>query len=260
MNKIVKRVLLAVFILGLYAAAASLYISDRSGVSAAIARMMAYLHIFVRSSKVYAVILVAIADLILAWWRLPDSTPHEFSWKKRLFHILCAIFIIGSVITPIGYEVYKGVLVRPFRDNLAAYASIEATSGASPPEEAAELEKTPFAGKTVVINMKTKKIDKEIYFGLPENLRASTPDDVETVVQVERERVQSGTYTDGAAAYRHRCNITVVDLKAHREIGKFSLSGFNPPPRAKSGYGSRSGSDVPNLQIINCIIGVLQDH
>lgn len=55
-NKIIKRVLIAVFVLGLYKVAASLYISDRSGISAAIIKALVYLHIIVRSSKVYAIV------------------------------------------------------------------------------------------------------------------------------------------------------------------------------------------------------------
>jgi len=100
----------------------------------------------------------------------------------------------------------------------------------------------PGAGRAVVINMKTKKIDKEIYFGLPESPRARTPDEVATVVHVERKKVKVGTYTDGAAAYRNRCTVTLVDLETHRKLDQDSMSGFNPPPRAKSGSGSRSGS------------------
>lgn len=261
MKKIVKRALLAVFILGLYAAAASLYISDRSGVYMVIGRAMAFLHIFTRSSKVYTIIFLIIADIILALWWL-SATSKDPSWKKRLFSIVCAVFIVGSIVAPIGYEIYKGFLIRPFRNDLATYASIEAISNSAPsPEEASELAKTiPSAGRVVVINMETKKIYKALYFGLPESLRARGPDEVVTVVQVENEKVQSGTYTDGAAAYRNRCNITVIDFKTHRAITRDSLTGLNPPPHAKTGFGSRSGSYVPDLMIINYIIGVLKDH
>lgn len=81
-----------------------------------------------------------------------------------------------------------------------------------------------------------------LYFDLPDNLKATTPTDLNTVVQIYREQRDVGNYTDGGDALQWIYQITVVDYATGRLVDATTLTG-SEPPQSKSSRGDASGSE-----------------
>jgi hypothetical protein len=94
--------------------------------------------------------------------------------------------------------------------------------------------------RVVAVDRSTKKV-ADLHFRLSAPLKALRPGEVGTVVWVECASDSSGVYTDGAGAFVHRCEVTVVDLARHAAIAQRSFRGSNPPA-VKRGAGPRYGS------------------
>jgi|GEM_PF-2444063 len=83
-------------------------------------------------------------------------------------------------------------------------------------------------GKLVVIRSKKGESELELFFN--DQLQATTPDEVSTVVLVncDDRRVVS-KYENGAKAYRVICNVTVVNLIKQIRFPTKELEGGDPP-------------------------------
>lgn len=79
-------------------------------------------------------------------------------------------------------------------------------------------------------------------------MRASTPQDVETIVWLERVEVKVGRYSDGADALREDCRISIIDKTLGVMTGRKTLLGGDPPTY-KSASGPGSGADPDSMAI-----------
>ena len=156
--------------------------------------------------------------------------------------LLIAAIVIGGLFFA-GRGIYRFILTQPFRPFMSAYQD-QNLKPESPGEDYV-------VGKVVVID-KDKPQVHGIHFRLPEELRASSPEEVGTVVWLSWGEKVVGTYTDGSKGYRRTCNVTIID-QANRQItGSRTFLGSNPPEE-KSGFGRRKG-DKPSAREIAAYI------
>jgi len=87
------------------------------------------------------------------------------------------------------------------------------------------------------------------YFGLPEELRAATPEEVGTVVWVRCGEKAVGTYTDGTSAYQGYCVVTVTDWTLRSTVGQQLFEGIEPKSY-KTGPGSRHAGEPATWKIV----------
>ena len=108
-------------------------------------------------------------------------------------------------------------------------------------------------GKVLVVELDRYKLD-DAHFSLPVSIRPKKPDDVGSVVLTRRARFKVGTYTDGAAAYKHRCEVAVIDVSLNRLVATTVVFGTEPPQtkhanRKSPGEGSRPVREVADYLI-----------
>ena len=88
-----------------------------------------------------------------------------------------------------------------------------------------------------------------VYFGLPEELRATTPEEVGTLVWVRCGEKAVGTYTDGTSAYQGYCVVTVTDWTLRSTVGQQLFEGIEPKSY-KTGPGSRHAGEPATRLIV----------
>jgi len=118
-----------------------------------------------------------------------------------------------------------------------------------------ELDKPPYVkGKVIVIDINTRNIDGT-YFALPEDLRARSPEEVETIVLLEWGKLKVGEYEPtktnvlAVDALVLTCKASLIDKQRGLIVGESQFRGGDPPPRldvGKANYGPK-----PTPQIIN---------
>jgi hypothetical protein len=106
-------------------------------------------------------------------------------------------------------------------------------------------------GKAVVVNVKDKEVDDEVFSRLPAELRAGGPDEVGTVVLLKWGRELAGVYvgkTSAGAGYRHVCEVVVIDKGLGAIVARKVFRGSEPPSERRGGtddiYGSRPVDDI----------------
>lgn len=111
-------------------------------------------------------------------------------------------------------------------------------------------------GKVVVLDRKNRMIDL-INDSLPSELRASTPDEVGTVVWLDWEEEFRFHYDYGGGiygnAYRYNCKATIIDRSIPAKVGARSFIGSEPPRQhvistyyGESHYGSKPFDEILN--------------
>jgi hypothetical protein len=157
--------------------------------------------------------------------------------KIKLLMVVCGIVAV------LGYlgvkSMVKASQVKPFENHLSEYVSV--------PELKDATESPYIAGKIIPIDTKNKEVD-DVYFELPENLKAEGPEEVGTVMWTECHNITVGKYADGAEGYQIMCMVTLIDKENHV---RFAPKGFigSKPPQSKKGAGSRYGSK-PDKDIV----------
>jgi hypothetical protein len=163
------------------------------------------------------------------------------SWRVRLMLLIVVMLALA------GFGGYWAVaaMIRssaaaPFKAHLAEY--LAPTVG---PGQAA-----PVGGKMVVVDKNTQDIDSDVFFGLPDALRASRPEEVGTVVWLEygRERGMGVYGNDHLPSFIQTCKVTVIDQASRSVIATTLLHGGAPPETinegAKEGVGPRPTAEV----------------
>ncbi len=162
-------------------------------------------------------------------------------WRVRL------MLLIAVVLALTGFGGFWGVaaMVRsskaaPFKPHMAEYLAPPA-GGEKP---------APAAGKMVVVDKNTQDIDADVFFGLPNDLRASRPEEVGTVVWLEYGRILGkGVYGEKRIpSFIQTCKVTVLDQGDRQVIASTLLHGGPPPETvedtAAEGVGSRPTAEV----------------
>lgn len=137
--------------------------------------------------------------------------------------------------------------LKPFESHLSEYTSISGFKN----DDGMYIK-----GKIIPIDKEPNysSISYSYYFRLPEELRATQPEEVGTIVLLERSDERVGTYTDGAGAYVTTIEVTIIDKSIPMIIGRKSFRGENPLS-AKYGYGANYGLP-PTIEIIDFLKGL----
>src|SRR5439155_22217449 len=101
--------------------------------------------------------------------------------------------------------------VKPFAAHLDSY--MQEAKGPQPSGEAITRQ---VGGKLITVDMDKREVDY-LYFDLPDDLRAETPDEVGAVVQLRWGKMLFGKYENGTPGYKQTCQVVVKD-KATGEL------------------------------------------
>jgi len=88
------------------------------------------------------------------------------------------------------------------------------------------------SGKVVVVDRTGRLIDSA-FLELPDELRASRPEEVGTVVWLDWGKQYRWRYSNGAAAYTHAVRVSVIDLIDKKLIDSRFLYGSLPPENVR---------------------------
>jgi len=112
-----------------------------------------------------------------------------------------------------------------------------------------------FSAKIVVMDHDNKDFDN-LHYSVPDNLRAKWIEEVNTIIQIDREEEVVGRYTYGASAIQRICNIKVIDFKSqiilYTEQFRGSLPIDSRDKRSSPGYGTRPDNSVQNFILDYC--------
>jgi len=94
---------------------------------------------------------------------------------------------------------------------------------------------TPYLkGKIVVFDEGTRKVDKDVFFDLPDDLRAKTPEEVATVVVVTWTEKTIDYYEGNVPAIQQTGSVKVVDYSSKQTLGiPMQFTGPEPPMKIK---------------------------
>jgi hypothetical protein len=88
-------------------------------------------------------------------------------------------------------------------------------------------------GKVIVVNTGDKEVDCDVFFELPSELRAATPEEVGTIVRLKWGTKMVGMYVSGrgseGAADAQTCEVTVIDKSIPAIVAWRSFQGDDPP-------------------------------
>jgi hypothetical protein len=135
----------------------------------------------------------------------------------------------------------------PFRAQMATYlAPASAGRNAAGPR--------PGGGKMVVVSVKERDLD-DLHFDLPDNLRASTPDEAALVARLRWIQATVGIYKGGGSASQWSCEVEVIDRATWTMLGSQKIVG-EPPPGSFIGRRGQSRSGAkPKQQVLTYIQG-----
>jgi hypothetical protein len=112
-------------------------------------------------------------------------------------------------------------------------------------------------GKAIVVyfidGKSTPQIEELALARLRDELRASAPEEVQTVVWLKRIDEVVGHYTNGTKAVRTDCVVTVIDTSRPSFLGEFLVRGDDPPEEINEGSGYTSYS-------VDRVINSLNQH
>src|SRR5262249_8471941 len=96
-------------------------------------------------------------------------------------------------------------------------------------------------GKVLPVSVTDKKVDW-FYYDVPQDMRATTPEEVGTVVQLFWGEDKVGEYhPGGGGAYVRTCRVVVIDHEKRLAVGEASFRGGDPPRSSRNGV-SQHGS------------------
>jgi len=169
--------------------------------------------------------------------------------RKRIFiGAFVAVLIVG------GVQLCRRELeLRPFRKHLQEYLSPRNLKKLTP--------QAPYIrGKVIIVDKSKGKFD-DLFFELPDSLKATDPAEVGTVIWTAHDRECIGTYHPvglhgsehrAGTGYRRTCTIKIIDRSLGVVVGNKTFYGKDPPPYT-SGGGDRYGDPPSSRKIVRYI-------
>jgi hypothetical protein len=165
-----------------------------------------------------------------------------FFWRVRLVN-LC---VVAVALACLGG--YWGVLalartrsLEPFKPHMAEYLAPAGPVAAG-----------PVRGKVVVLDRATGDFDWDVFFALPDDMRAARPDEVGTVVWLDYGREKDASFYDRNGqhlpAFRQTCTVRVIDAGDRHVLANAVERGGDPPSQidenATEGVGPKPTAEV----------------
>jgi hypothetical protein len=136
--------------------------------------------------------------------------------------------------------------VALFKDELPGYVALKPSAK---PKEVGRLGVAK--PKMITVNAQGKGEVEWMYFDLPADMRAGKPENVETVVLLDWGRSHVAPYEGGGAAYRHTCDVYVVDKESKKLRAFQTFTGGEPPSQTSTPAGSDDYGSKPTQQIVD---------
>lgn len=175
-----------------------------------------------------------------------------------IFTALCAgiIWLVGATDT-----------LRPYKNLIESEKRFVAISGLKSIDEESQV-RPVIKGKVYVIDKDDARLDFAMQMRLPEHLRATTPEEVQTVVWLDYELRRVGNYgttssygngpripgynseTIELTAWANDCKVTVIDLQSKSVLIDSQLILGQDPPPVKSVHTSPIG-EKPTMTILS---------
>ena len=176
-------------------------------------------------------------------WSVPsmDNGVRVFLWGLLIVAILIGFGVFGA------WFLYRTTQTSPFQASMSAYLAAPTGSSTNVPHVV--------MGKMIVVDTAKKDVDWDVYFSLPDNLRAAKPQEVGTIVWTSWGKNQIDTYDNGAPAYVQTCQITVIDRKSQTIMWQQQYQGTEPPQTIDSRNSEGSGSK-PTEQVQQFLQGL----
>jgi hypothetical protein len=168
-----------------------------------------------------------------------DRRAKVFLWGAGIVVAFVALIAVGI------WFLIRTNKRAPFRAHMARY--LAQPTGAAPAG-------TPVR-KLVVVDVKDKDLDS-LHDDLPNDLRAATPEEATTVVWLQWDKREVGTYSSGGKAYQWFCDVTVIDLKSKGRIAGQNFAGERPPQRFVGRRGESRTGDKPTEAVLNYLKGL----
>ena len=160
------------------------------------------------------------------------------------------LFIMGiALVILLCFGAYWGVMTflhstaaAPFKPHMAEYLAPVKNAGMA----------GAVKGKMVVVNKATRDVDWDVFFDLPDDLRAAKPEEVGAVVWVEYGR-ELGDLVYGdehLPSYVQTCKVTVLDNAGRDVIGSTALQG-GPPPKSIDEHDKEGVGPKPTREVID---------
>lgn len=115
-------------------------------------------------------------------------------------------------------------------------------------------------GKVVTIRAEPLSVDPALWFALPPELKAATPDEVAAIVLVERYTASIGHYTQGGGnAFEFGAKVKVVNASTGQIIAERTFHGSEVPREFdREQHSDVYGSTVDDRKIIEYLQGLRQ--
>ena len=203
----------------------------------------------------------------------PESRPAAPSCLGAVhmcFSVVVAIGVLGMCCwwgaSWIVSWVSHSTAASPFGPHLSEYlAAPQPMVAAEPPKDPEDVNVAergvpnaipPIKGKMIVVDQDAKGVDLDVHFALPDDLRASAPEEVGSVVLTSYKTTEVlDYYNDGSSGYRQACDVTVIDHASRTVIAKKKIWGGNPPETSHDIPWDRVGSK-PTTSIVDYLKGL----
>jgi hypothetical protein len=136
--------------------------------------------------------------------------------------------------------------VALFKDELPGYAALKP---AARPKEAGRFGLAK--AKMITVDVEARSEVDWMYFDLPSEMRAGKPENVETVALLAWGRSYVAPYEGGGNAYRHTCDVYVVDRETKKLVAYQTFTGGEPPSQTSTPSGSDDYGSKPTQQIVD---------
>jgi hypothetical protein len=182
----------------------------------------------------------------------PEAPPQTFAQKYATWivvAVLVALIAPGTyfVVTSLWTGQSQSRETAPFEKHIDDYLTAPKTGGTGTSQKA--------RGKIVPVDVQERHVDR-LYFELPKELRAASPDDVATVVWLAWREEKVGEYDGGKPACIERCDVTVIDRQQNAVVAKKEFRGGEPPKTLKSnftkGVGPRPYKEIADYLVSLC--------
>lgn len=110
------------------------------------------------------------------------------------------------------------------------------------------------AGKAVIVEVTDREIDR-LSFDLPDAIRATTPEEVGTLIFLKCRTPEVGSYTSGATARDHVCDMVAYDTGAGRVSAMDSVVRGAPGSISVDQSGTAGRPDEELLALIASLSG-----
>jgi hypothetical protein len=174
-----------------------------------------------------------------------------FSWPKRKPTNATQIITLVAIVVPlIAFAAAMAIWQNQHRAWEQSAFGAAMDDYLAPAVNPAPGAPRPAVGKGVMVDVNQRKLDY-LQESLPDEMRAASPAEVTTVVQLRYAEQEVGKYTGGGKALKVTLTVTVVDRATHTVLDTRTFVGADPPQFARADVGEDVRGELPVKDIID---------